>query len=112
MVSLAVVIGTVDRPQSLTRLLAALQRQTLRPTQIVICVPDEDALPSEAGIAESATVVPGVRGASAQRNAAVDALADDTDVMVMFDDDAIPRGLSRTRPGSFHRRSVPGRPDR
>lgn len=89
--SLAVVIATVDRPHSLTRLFDALQRQTLRPTQIVVCVPDQDALPTSAGIADLATVVPGVRGASAQRNAGVDALVRDTDVVVMFDDDAIPR---------------------
>ena len=101
MVSVAVVIVSVERPASLLRLLAALQRQTVWPTQIIICLPRGKQAPfltkaelastGLAAIAERVTVVAGTPGACAQRNAGVAALRGSPDIVAMFDDDAIPR---------------------
>lgn len=85
----AVAIATVDRAESLLRLVAALDSQTLPPSQVAICAPDLDALPDELRAREF-VFVGGVRGASAQRNAAVAAL-DEADLVAFFDDDAVPR---------------------
>lgn len=88
--SVSVIVPTVNRPDALLRLIAALRDQTLKPHQVVICLPELSLLPAGAEPDGWIKVVGGVRGASAQRNAAV-AAADPVDYFAFFDDDSVPR---------------------
>lgn len=88
---IAVVVPTVDRSDALLRITHALAEQTLAPSAVVVSPPDREKLPREVMEDRRITVVDGARGASAQRNLALTAVADDVDLVAFFDDDAIPR---------------------
>jgi GT2 family glycosyltransferase len=75
-----VVTGTLGR---------ILDRQTLKPAAVLIsCVTPDDA--GEAATWPGVTVVTGRPGLATQRNAALAALPEATDIVVFFDDDFVP----------------------
>lgn len=85
----AVAVATLGRPELASETLRRLMdHQTLRPAAVVVsCVRPEDA----GGIARrpGVTVVTGRPGLAAQRNAALEALPHDIDVVAFFDDDFV-----------------------
>lgn len=87
--SVAVVVPTVNRPESLGRLLDSLDQQTLSPTSVVISVPATGFVPEHIRDRRGVTVVESAPGASIQRNTAIVALDPSPDVVAFFDDDAI-----------------------
>lgn len=84
----AIAIATVNRQEHLARLLACLDNQTYRPQEVVIAVPRESDLC--VGIDQYAGWVKttiGTRGATLQRNAAIDLISKDANIVLFFDDD-------------------------
>ena len=96
----AVVIASAGRPELLREVIGDVRGQTASGVTLVVSVPDEASLPS-GGLPPEVIVVFG-RGLSAQRNVGMDAVPD-ADVIVFFDDDAIPRGDYVERAVDFFR---------
>ena len=87
-----VVIATVGRVSACERALAAIDgriHDASVEVRGVVSAPTEADLPRVSGAAWQ--VITGSRDASAQRNAALDLVPADTDVVFFFDDDTIPR---------------------
>ncbi len=85
----AVGVATRGRPGIVRLVVDHLQHQTLRPASIIVsCASREDAggLDERPGF----SVVVGPPGLARQRNAVLDAVADDVDLVVFFDDDFVP----------------------
>jgi GT2 family glycosyltransferase len=87
---LAVALASAGRPALLADVLTNCLEQRGVEFRTVVSVPDADSLPSDASLLSGVTVVTGVRGLAAQRNAALDALPD-VDVVAFFDDDSVLR---------------------
>lgn len=87
---IAVVVATLGRPQVVTATLKhLLATQTLTPDAIIVsCVSPEDV--GEAANLPGITIITGMSGLPTQRNAALAALPQETDVVVFFDDDFVP----------------------
>lgn len=89
---LAVVIASVGRPTLVLDIISRLQAQSEPPTQIIVSVPDMSSLPEpwHGKTPPDLTIVTGARGLTAQRNAGIAALSTEIELVVFFDDDAIP----------------------
>lgn len=90
MTTVAVVLASAGRPALLAEALQTCAAQCGVNFTGVVSVPDGNSLPAEESLLDGWRVVTGVRGLAAQRNAALNALAD-TDVVAFFDDDAVLR---------------------
>ena len=84
--SVAVVLISKGRPEVLDDTIDSVVEQTLRPAQILVVVPGEKDLPHKDRGAAVQKIV-GPLGICVQRNAAIDAIPADTDVVAFFDDD-------------------------
>ena len=94
-----VVIATVGRVSACEQALAAIDgriHDASVEVRGIVSAPTEADLPRASGPAWR--LITGSRGASAQRNAALDLIPADTDVVFFFDDDTIPRAdyIART----------------
>jgi glycosyltransferase involved in cell wall biosynthesis/GT2 family glycosyltransferase len=87
--NVAVIVATRGRPEVVTATLRHLTRmQTLKPSTVIVsCVEREDA--GDAAHLPGVTVISGVAGLAAQRNAALAALPADTEIVAFFDDDFV-----------------------
>lgn len=83
-----VVIATLGRPDEVGQLLDRLDRQTHRPSAIVLSVTGDTDLPPD--LPDSAVVVTGGKGLPAQRNRGMDLVRNDCDVIAFLDDDYLP----------------------
>lgn len=84
-VRLAVIIPSAGRPAILHDTVLSLHRQSVKPTQIIVSVPDDDAvLPATKDWCE---VVYGRKGSCPQRNRGVAAVRSGIDVVSFIDDD-------------------------
>jgi len=90
MARVAVVLASAGRPALLAEALATCSAQRGVPFRGVVSVPDEQSLPDNRSPLSGWSVVMGVRGLAAQRNAALETLAG-VDVVAFFDDDAVLR---------------------
>jgi GT2 family glycosyltransferase len=88
-VRVAVIIASTGRPECIANIIGDLRRQTLAPARIILSVTTERDLPPP-HLRPQAEVVLARRGLPAQRNAGIDHLAGDADVVVFFDDDFVP----------------------
>jgi GT2 family glycosyltransferase len=84
----AVVIATLGRPAEVGQLLARLDRQSHRPSVIVLSVTGDADLPPD--LPGSAVVTIGSKGLPAQRNRGMDLVRDECDVVAFLDDDYLP----------------------
>jgi GT2 family glycosyltransferase len=82
-------MASAGRPELLGEVIGDLDRQTVPFAARLVTVPDATSVPESLGSAW--TVVTGTRGLAAQRNAGIDALPDDIDLVFFFDDDAVVR---------------------
>lgn len=90
--TIAVIIPTVRRPDALERCLDAVAGQTRSAHQVLVCPPVTVEPPHEVLHRHpEVTLVPGPPGAAAQRNAGIARLAPEVDVVVLLDDDSVPR---------------------
>lgn len=85
----AVIIASTGRPECVASVIRDLSRQTRAPSRIILSVAAERDLPP-AHLRKGCEVVLARRGLPAQRNAGLDHLAGDGDVVVFFDDDFVP----------------------
>lgn len=85
----AVIIASTGRPECVANVLTDLRRQTVAPSRIILSVTSARDLPPP-HTRTGAEVVLARRGLPAQRNAGLDHLGDDADVVVFFDDDFVP----------------------
>jgi len=85
---IAIVVASKGRPAEIAELLAALARQSVRPSAIILSVTGEDDLP--ASLPEEVIRVFGPAGSSGQRNRGLDTVIDRSDVVVFYDDDFLP----------------------
>jgi GT2 family glycosyltransferase len=87
---LVVIIPTADRKTQVNRLLKRIERQQRPPDEVIVSAPD--ATHAEAYQAKNFALsyVFGKRGASAQRNQALERVLDASDIITFFDDDFLP----------------------
>jgi GT2 family glycosyltransferase len=88
--SLAVVIPTYGRRELLPRTLAVLEQQIRLPDEIVISAPDPSHTVPYRSTKFPVCFVYGKQGLCAQRNQALDHVANRYDVITFFDDDFLP----------------------
>ena len=87
---ITVIVATLGRPREADDLVNDLVNQTRRPDRTVFAVvKPEDAPGRNPDIANETLLCPR-KGLCAQRNAALDHVADSSDVIVFFDDDFVP----------------------
>lgn len=87
---ITVIIATVGRAATARRTVELLGRQTLQPHRIIAVGAQESDI---AGVGEANSLCEGIvtaKGLCRQRNAGLDALPTDTDIVVFFDDDFLP----------------------
>jgi GT2 family glycosyltransferase len=84
--AISIIIASKGRPEIVFETIENLQRQTLRPRQIVIVVPSSQDLPSnQAG--ENIQCIVGPHGLTSQRNKGIEAIPKDVRYVGCFDDD-------------------------
>lgn len=88
---LAVVLASAGRPALLADAVHGCLAQSDVGFRGVISVPDDASLPDDEPALAGWELVTGVRGLAAQRNAGLDLLAGQVDIVVFFDDDAVVR---------------------
>ncbi len=86
---LAVIIASLGRGDIVRELTRRLDLQTRPPDRICVCVttPEDAPAADETNVLE---VVLSAKGLCAQRNAGLDHIGDDADLIVFFDDDFVP----------------------
>lgn len=89
--TVGVVIASAGRPALVSEAVRTCSAQHGVVVDGVISVPDEASLPQDRSFPPGWRVVTGVRGLAAQRNAGLDALRPDVDVVAFFDDDSVLR---------------------
>jgi GT2 family glycosyltransferase len=87
----AIVLASANRGELLGEALRTCDAQRGVAFTGIVSVPDESSLPSDRTLLSGWTVVSGVRGASAQRNAGLAVLPPETEMVAFFDDDAVLR---------------------
>lgn len=91
---ITVIIPTIHRPELVAKTLRHLHHQQRLPDGIVLAAPDASHVgPAPERDAPSGVALQlalGARGLCAQRNAALDAVQHQTDIIVFFDDDFLP----------------------
>jgi glycosyltransferase involved in cell wall biosynthesis len=85
--TVAVVICSVNRAAILHDTVCSIQRQSLRPTQIIISTPGQDHVRPETLALPGVSVVLSPLGSAVQRNRGLDAVAPGTDLLAFLDDD-------------------------
>lgn len=100
---IAVIIASKGRPDDLSLWLGHMRRQSLPPALMIWCLCAREDLPDLSGIAEAERplVVWSAAGSCVQRNAGLEALPQDIDIVAFFDDDYVPssyclEGVART----------------
>ena len=83
-----VIVASTGRPEELQQLLSALDRQSFRPSRILLSL--HSAADAPASVAPDVEVVYGPKGASAQRNRGLDELENKVDFIAFLDDDYLP----------------------
>ena len=82
-----VLVASRGRPASLAALLASLRSQHVRADQVVVVVTEPSDLPSN--LDSSSTVAYSRPGSAIQRNVGLDILDNETDLVVILDDDVL-----------------------
>ncbi|MFC4902285.1 glycosyltransferase family 2 protein [Kocuria oceani] len=91
---IAVIVATVNRVDHLSNLIDNLSEQSVRPSRVIVSAPTTEDLSQNidtyVGWIE---IVIGAKGASAQRNAALEKVDMSFDYVFFFDDDTTSFGL-------------------
>jgi GT2 family glycosyltransferase len=83
---ISVVVASKSRPDLVREIIESLQRQTFKPTQIVIVVPSGEDLPANRWGNDVQYIV-GPHGLTVQRNKGIQAIPNDVTYVGCFDDD-------------------------
>lgn len=92
--SVAVVIASLGRPESLAQMRALIAGQTRQPEILLFSVVSEADVPAGFAEDERCRVIMGQKGLCAQRNNALNWLGDRYDIVLFYDDDYIPARTS------------------
>jgi GT2 family glycosyltransferase len=84
--SISVVIASKGRPDSVRETIESLQRQTLKPKQIIVVVPSIEDLPNKQW-GEDVQYIVGPLGLTSQRNKGIEAIPTTVEYVGCFDDD-------------------------
>src|SRR5260370_15406940 len=84
--SISVVIASKGRPDSVKDTIEGLQRQTLKPKEIIIVVPCIEDLPAKQW-GDDVQCIVGPLGLTAQRNKCIEAISPGVEYVGCFDDD-------------------------
>lgn len=96
-----IVIASIDRPAILRDLLDDLTVQTVPPHRIVLSVTRIADLPDDLSCSTPVETLTGPKGSCAQRNTALDHLADQDGIFLFCDDDYVPSRHLVERVGQF-----------
>lgn len=96
--NIALIVASLERPKEIAFLLDRMKYQTRKPDRIVLSVEGQKDLPDLLGGVDT---VFGGRGASAQRNRAMELVIDDCDAIIFLDDDFIPSATFVEDAGHF-----------
>ena len=88
--SVAVVVASLGRPQLVAQMHQLMLEQSCPPDVLVFSVVGEGDIPEGYDGRQDLHVLRGSKGLCAQRNRALDWLADDYDLIVFYDDDFVP----------------------
>jgi GT2 family glycosyltransferase len=83
---ISVVIASKGRPDAVTETIECLQRQTLKPQEIIVVVPSPGDLPTNQR-GENVKYIVGPHGLTVQRNRGIAAISNETPYVGCFDDD-------------------------
>jgi len=101
----AVIIASLGRAQILGQLLDDLATQTRPPDRVIVAVCDPRDLPSNLADHAGVRTVVSPRGSCHQRNAALDDLAGESDIVFFCDDDYVPSTFAIERLVRFFARN-------
>lgn len=89
---IAIIIASTGRPAELGRWINHIERQTIKPTEMIWVVSSNLDLPPDAANLPSSHVkiIQAPKSLTAQRNAGLDALHHDVEIVAFFDDDYVP----------------------
>ena len=95
---IAIAIASIRRSEEIGQLLAQLERQTVKPAQIILSLEQRNDAPAD--LPAGLDIILGPKGLTSQRNRALDAVRPDCELIVFFDDDYLPcndalAGISR-----------------
>ena len=85
---IAVAVASIKRSDEIGQLLSQLEHQTLQPAQIILSLERRTDAPAD--LPAGVEIILGCKGLTAQRNRALNAVRQDCDVVVFFDDDYLP----------------------
>jgi glycosyltransferase involved in cell wall biosynthesis len=99
--SVVVVIASLGRPELITQMCALMEQQSRAPDLLLFSVVSDADLPPGFRESDTIKVLKGNKGLCAQRNTALDYLADRYDLIVFYDDDFVPAPSSVARIRTF-----------
>ncbi len=85
---IAIAVASIRRPEEIGQLLHQLERQTVKPAQIILSLETRADAPADLPVALE--IILGPKGLTSQRNRALDAMRPDCDAVVFYDDDFLP----------------------
>jgi GT2 family glycosyltransferase len=85
---IAIAVASIRRPEEIGQLLHQLERQTVKPAQIILSL--ETRADAPADLPAALEIILGPKGLTSQRNRALDAMRPDCDAVVFYDDDFLP----------------------
>jgi GT2 family glycosyltransferase len=84
--SISIVVASKSRPDLVSETIESLQRQTIKPTQIIVVVPTNEDLPTNRW-QDNVQYIVGPHGLTVQRNKGIAAIANSVKYVGCFDDD-------------------------
>jgi hypothetical protein len=85
---IAIAVASIRRPEEIGQLLHQLERQTVKPSQIILSLETRADAPPD--LPAALDIILGPKGLTSQRNRALDAVRPDCDAVVFYDDDYLP----------------------
>lgn len=99
--SVTVLVASLGRPEALADLLAALAGQTRPPARVLLSLTSPADAPAQVPEGLPVEIFTGPAGSCAQRNAALDRIAPDCDLIFFCDDDYLPSRFALERATAF-----------
>lgn len=85
---IAIAVASIRRPEEIGQLLRQLERQTVKPAQVILSLESRADAPPD--LPAALDIILGPKGLTSQRNRALDAVGPDCDAVVFYDDDYLP----------------------
>lgn len=99
--SVTVLVASLGRPEALAELLIALARQSRPPARVLLSLTSPADAPVHVPEGLSVEIIYGPAGSCVQRNAALDRITPDCDLIFFCDDDYLPSRFALERAAAF-----------